>query len=469
MIKLKQANILNILPCQFKDDIKLNALSYAIQNLTNELLSYADKTCVYSNIECLSNEILDILAIEMQTQYYDETLPLEIKRKLIQNTLNWYVKAGTTSCVEEFAKVFGDEAEVLEWFEYGGRPFYFKLKYNLSNNNTFNNRKTIIDNLHKYKRKSSKFECFLFFYKLTLNNKNFIIINKIISHVKFQLQDYINLTEITNRFIIYSNEHYITTLRLLINVNIKNPIAINKMVNYAKLQLQNYVNYKNIINRFVITNKKFRCFDDEWCFGDNNVFFNDYIDIFKFKCSVSFNSITLNNKNLINLYRIVNHNVFQLQNYIKSKEITNKIVVYTNEHYFNILKILINANIKNPINLNKIINYNVFQLQNYIRFKGITNKIIVYTNEHYINIVKLLVNIHYKSSRIFIDNKININLLKVNNKINIKPTIKFEINTKEGFNNCIRTIEHETKYFDGNWCFGDDDAYFDNYVEREVI
>lgn len=260
---------------------------------------------------------------------------------------------------------------------------------------------------------------------------------------------------------------------LLINIYIilinKNYINVNKMVNRATLQLQNYVNYKNIINRFIITNKKFRCFDDEWCFGDDNVFFNDYIDIFKFTNSMSFNDIKLINKNLINLDRIVNHNVFQLQNYIKSKEIINKIVVYTNEHYFNILKILINANIKSPITLNKIINYNAFQLQNYIRFKGITNKIIVYTNEHYINILKLLVNIHYKSSRIFIDNRIHINQIEIKNSISIKPTIKFEINTKEDFNNCIRTIEHATKYFSNDWCFGDDDAYFDNYVEREVI
>ena len=81
----------------------------------------------YANIENASGDILDALAMEMDTPYYDNDLPIETKRELVEKTSPWHAKAGTTSAVEDLvATVFG-EGNVEEWYEYNDVPYYFKI------------------------------------------------------------------------------------------------------------------------------------------------------------------------------------------------------------------------------------------------------------------------------------------------------------------------------------------------------
>lgn len=127
MIRLKDSNITDILPEVFTADPKITALGYAIQKAMQRFLSYSQTTSVYSTIDSADDSVLDMLAAELDTQYYDATLDLTTKRNLVKNTLIWHMTSGTPAAVEELvAAVFG-EGEVKEWFEYGDDPFYFKV------------------------------------------------------------------------------------------------------------------------------------------------------------------------------------------------------------------------------------------------------------------------------------------------------------------------------------------------------
>ena len=59
-------------------------------------------------------------------------LPLtnEKKRELIDKSIEWHQHKGTTWVVEEVLKTVWTTAEVIEWYEYGGRPYYFKIRTN---------------------------------------------------------------------------------------------------------------------------------------------------------------------------------------------------------------------------------------------------------------------------------------------------------------------------------------------------
>lgn len=154
MIKLYDSNITDILPDNIKSNYDCIALSYAISNQVKKLIEYAKKTSVYACVDRLPNEILDLLAIELRTQYYNQSLPLDVKRILIKNTLPWYERAGTPSAVEELiTAVFGYGKEV-EWYEYGGEPGYFKIQAtNQSINGT--QQKEFLKLLNSVKRKSA--------------------------------------------------------------------------------------------------------------------------------------------------------------------------------------------------------------------------------------------------------------------------------------------------------------------------
>lgn len=130
MIKLRDSNITDILPEAFTSDPQNIALGYALQRAMKRLLGYSRTTSVYSSMDAADDDVLDMLAAELDTQYYDVELDVEAKRKLVKNTLIWYGKAGTPAAVEELiTSVFG-EGKVEEWFDYGGEPYHFRVYTN---------------------------------------------------------------------------------------------------------------------------------------------------------------------------------------------------------------------------------------------------------------------------------------------------------------------------------------------------
>lgn len=127
MTKLYDSQIVQILPDYLSNNAEVQAMSYAISQAIKRLIDYCSNISVYAVIDTLPESALDMLAVELDTQYYDTSLFVDVKRELIKNTLTWYLKAGTPSAVEELvAAVFG-EGEVQEWFEYGDQPYFFKI------------------------------------------------------------------------------------------------------------------------------------------------------------------------------------------------------------------------------------------------------------------------------------------------------------------------------------------------------
>lgn len=128
MINFSDGELLDILPSQMKSDLDMQCLSHALKIAIQNLLSYESGTMTAIFIDQIPEKIVDVLAVDLRTQYYDQSLPLETKRNLVKNTLTWYMTAGTPAAVKELvASVFG-KGDVVEWFEYGASPFYFKIQ-----------------------------------------------------------------------------------------------------------------------------------------------------------------------------------------------------------------------------------------------------------------------------------------------------------------------------------------------------
>ena len=133
MINLYDSNITDILPSVLSEDPRVQALGYAIQRAMQRLIDYCQNINIYASIDTVPEKVLDLLAVEFNTQYYDDTMDVEIKRSLIKHTLAWYTQTGTAAAVRELiGSVFGI-GEVEEWFDYGGEPYHFRIRtYNVS-------------------------------------------------------------------------------------------------------------------------------------------------------------------------------------------------------------------------------------------------------------------------------------------------------------------------------------------------
>lgn len=116
MIKFEDSQIIDILPNNLID-ADVTAVSYALNNAIRKIIQYSKRICIYCNIDCLSENIVDYLAAELRTQYYDETFSLDVKRALVKNTIVWYFKSGTPAAVDELVNIAFGTGEVKEWFD----------------------------------------------------------------------------------------------------------------------------------------------------------------------------------------------------------------------------------------------------------------------------------------------------------------------------------------------------------------
>lgn len=127
MVNLKEAQITSVLPPHMAAEARTQALSRALNKLVNMALGYVPGALLFTNIDNLSEEVIDMMAVDMRTHFYDETLPLNTKRQLVKNTLYWHTIAGTPGAIEKLADVVFGEGTVGEWFEEELEHGYFTV------------------------------------------------------------------------------------------------------------------------------------------------------------------------------------------------------------------------------------------------------------------------------------------------------------------------------------------------------
>lgn len=132
MIKLTDARLTDALPKTLAEQPWVQALAEASRKMRRRVMAYADRTRLFCDIDEASEEALDALAGELQTPLYKNDYPLTVKRKIVKNSMLYYIRSGTRGAVEELLADIYQGAEVEEWFEYGGKPNYFRVAIDIS-------------------------------------------------------------------------------------------------------------------------------------------------------------------------------------------------------------------------------------------------------------------------------------------------------------------------------------------------
>lgn len=127
MILLQDARITDALPRVLVKEPWAQAMAYAVNRQLALLLTYAEGVMIQASIEKMPDKVLDILAEELRLPYYDPSYTTSVKRGLVRGGLQYWATAGTPeSLTKILTNIFGD-AEIEEWFEYGGDPGYFRI------------------------------------------------------------------------------------------------------------------------------------------------------------------------------------------------------------------------------------------------------------------------------------------------------------------------------------------------------
>ena len=126
-MRLNNVDLFRLLPQFMRDDRNAKAFAYAVQSQIVAVSVNIVHAQLYSRLDNLSSEILDELAWQFNIVEYRNDYDISIKRNLVKNCMELHYKRGTVASVEDVVrKIFGN-AEVQEWFTYGGEPFHFRI------------------------------------------------------------------------------------------------------------------------------------------------------------------------------------------------------------------------------------------------------------------------------------------------------------------------------------------------------
>ena len=74
------------------------------------------------------NELLDELAWQFHTDFYDKSLNFHRRKELVRQSIKFHRTKGTPQAVLDILKTsFPSDTQLLEWYQYGGEPYNFKI------------------------------------------------------------------------------------------------------------------------------------------------------------------------------------------------------------------------------------------------------------------------------------------------------------------------------------------------------
>ena len=132
------------------------SIAYAISNQKKRIM---DK--FFLNINKLTETEIDYLLWEYHVDYVGENASLESKKELVKIAVIAHFNKGTLGSVKAICKILFGNAEIKEWFDYNGRPGYFKI----STSGDLKNEKDflkVIDVVNEYKNVRSWLESLKF-------------------------------------------------------------------------------------------------------------------------------------------------------------------------------------------------------------------------------------------------------------------------------------------------------------------
>ena len=124
---LSDSQLINLMPPNLQGDPDIRAASAALDASTARMASALASLRMICDIDNVSDDVLDMLAYQQHVDYYDTSLSVAKKRVVVKGTAKTHRIKGTRQAVESLvSEVFAD-AELIEWFQYSGDPFKFKI------------------------------------------------------------------------------------------------------------------------------------------------------------------------------------------------------------------------------------------------------------------------------------------------------------------------------------------------------
>ena len=126
---LQNLSLLDILPPNLLADEQINAAAQALDDELQKVTAAIRETLILPRIDELPEAVIDLLAWQLHVDFYEELTTLAEKRNAVKQSIAMHRVKGTRMAVELALHMVYTSGEVSEWFEYGGRPYYFRVRF----------------------------------------------------------------------------------------------------------------------------------------------------------------------------------------------------------------------------------------------------------------------------------------------------------------------------------------------------
>lgn len=246
MISIYDVSILDLIPPNLKGDPDIIAASKAVDAEFSLVANDVKECIILPRIDQIENSyLIDLLAWQMNVDFYDNTLPIETKRNLVKNSIRWHrIKGTPQAIIESVTSIFG-EAKLQEWFEYNAEPYFFAIDIDIVNEIlTEENFKKVYDLINEYKNLRSWLEIL----KLHLHaNSN---ANVYWGSTLVSTTHYILTSDFNKKYNSNSNEKLAATT---VNTN-KYTLTNDINANYSTQSINNMASNLVKANKYVLSN-----------------------------------------------------------------------------------------------------------------------------------------------------------------------------------------------------------------------
>lgn len=132
MRDLQTVDLADLIPPSIANDDQVKAAVAAINSELQSCTLQIEQAMLIARIDELDNNTLDQLAWHYNVLFYDDGSTLEQKRAAIKRAIYWRRIAGTKAAVEEGIATLQYSPKVIEWWQFGGLPYTFKLDVSVS-------------------------------------------------------------------------------------------------------------------------------------------------------------------------------------------------------------------------------------------------------------------------------------------------------------------------------------------------
>ena len=125
--ELQSTSLLDILPENLLADAQIYAAARALDDELQKVTVATRDALILPRIDELSEEVIDILAWQWHVDFYEPSMSIDTKRRLVCESIAQHRIKGTKAAVEKMVQTVFKEGVVSEWFEYGGEPYHFRI------------------------------------------------------------------------------------------------------------------------------------------------------------------------------------------------------------------------------------------------------------------------------------------------------------------------------------------------------